>query len=39
MSSASENIQWNQWIAGVRAEMISALWASADVRAEADEEL
>jgi hypothetical protein len=26
-----ENIKWNQWLTGVRAEIVSAQWASADV--------
>jgi hypothetical protein len=26
-----ENIKWNQWLTGVRAEIVSAHWASADV--------
>jgi hypothetical protein len=34
-----ENIKWNQWLTGVRAEIVSAHWASADGRAETDEEL
>jgi hypothetical protein len=34
-----EKIKWNQWLTGVRAEIISAHWASADSRAEADEDL
>jgi hypothetical protein len=34
-----ENIKWNQGLTGASAEFISAHWASADIRAETDEEL
>jgi len=34
-----EHIKWNQWLPTVSAEVVSAPWASADCRAETDEEL